>query len=159
MRRTTSPTIKVSLSATIVKGPSGRRGEATRRRKEGESGEDGFLPDANHLHRSLTKASFLQRGDFRPCSVCDYNLEEATEPVNSVTYGLTAGIVTRSLSNVTKFANKAEVGVIKVNKPLPGLELQAPYTGFKNSGNDHYKEMGEEALEFCTRTKAVYVGY
>jgi 2,5-dioxopentanoate dehydrogenase len=87
------------------------------------------------------------------------DIGEAVNLVNSVTYGLTAGIITRSHSNVAKFTNEADVGVIRVNKPLPGLELQVPYGGFKDSGNDQYKEMGEEALDFYTRTKAVYVGY
>jgi aldehyde dehydrogenase (NAD+) len=87
------------------------------------------------------------------------DLGEAIELVNSVPYGLTAGIITKSHSSVAKFTNEADVGVIRVNKPLPGLELQVPYGGFKDSGNDQYKEMGEEALDFYTRTKAVYVGY
>lgn len=87
------------------------------------------------------------------------DLGEAVDLVNSVPYGLTAGIITKSHSNVVTFTGKVDVGVIRVNKPLPGLELQVPYGGFKESGNDQYKEMGEEVLEFYTRTKAVYVGY
>jgi len=87
------------------------------------------------------------------------DLGDAINLVNSASYGLTAGIVTRSHANVATFASKADAGVIRVNKPLPGLELQVPYGGFKDSGNDQYKEMGEEALDFYTRTKAVYVGY
>jgi len=87
------------------------------------------------------------------------DLEEAVHLVNSVAYGLTAGIVSKSHSAIATFTARVNAGVIRVNKPLPGLELQVPYGGFKESGNDQYKEMGEEAIDFYTRTKSVYVGY
>ncbi|ABW02602.1 aldehyde dehydrogenase family protein [Caldivirga maquilingensis] len=86
-------------------------------------------------------------------------LDEAIDIVNSTEYGLIAGIVTRDISEAAKFTEGVKVGVVKVNKPTIGLEPWVPYGGVKGSGNDMYKEMGEEAVEFFTRIKAIYVGY
>jgi aldehyde dehydrogenase (NAD+) len=45
-----------------------------------------------------------------------------------------------------RFAKGVKVGVVKVNKPSIGLEPWVPYGGVKDSGNDAYKEKGEEAI-------------
>jgi len=87
------------------------------------------------------------------------DFDEAIELVNAVDYGHTAGIVSRDLKAINDFVNRVEAGVIKVNKPTIGLELQAPFGGFKNSGAATWKEMGEEALEFYSREKTVYEGW
>lgn len=87
------------------------------------------------------------------------SLDRAIELVNSVEYGHTAGIVSRDFHHINQFIDKAQAGVIKVNKPTVGLELQAPFGGFKKSGASTWKELGEEALEFYTREKTVYLGY
>ncbi|WP_291764730.1 aldehyde dehydrogenase family protein [Caldivirga sp. UBA161] len=86
-------------------------------------------------------------------------LDEAIDIVNSTEYGLIAGIVTKDISEAAKFTEGVKVGVVKVNKPTIGLEPWVPYGGVKGSGNDMYKEMGEEAIEFFTRIKAIYIGY
>ncbi|HUI86184.1 MAG TPA: aldehyde dehydrogenase family protein [Nitrososphaerales archaeon] len=128
---------------------------------EPKKGKEGFYLSPTVFNGVSPEDRIFKEEIFGPVlSVATFHdLDEAVRLVNSVAYGLTAGIVTRSQSNASKFINKADVGVVKVNKPLPGLELQAPYGGFKESGNDQYKEMGEEAVDFYTRTKAVYVGY
>lgn len=87
------------------------------------------------------------------------SLDSAIELVNSVEYGHTAGIVSRDMGHVNLFIDRVQAGVIKVNKPTVGLELQAPFGGFKKSGAGTWKELGEEALEFYTREKTVYLGY
>ncbi|MDE1853997.1 MAG: aldehyde dehydrogenase family protein [Thaumarchaeota archaeon] len=87
------------------------------------------------------------------------SLDRAIELVNSVEYGHTAGIVSRDFHNINQFIDGVQAGVIKVNKPTVGLELQAPFGGFKRSGAGTWKEMGEEGLEFYTREKTVYISY
>ena len=87
------------------------------------------------------------------------SIEGAIELVNSVEYGHTAGIVSKDFRNINQFADRVQAGVIKVNKPTVGLELQAPFGGFKSSGTGDWKELGEEALGFYTREKTVYLGY
>ncbi|MDG6940165.1 MAG: aldehyde dehydrogenase family protein [Nitrososphaerota archaeon] len=87
------------------------------------------------------------------------SLDEAIGLINSVDYGHTAGIISRNFRSINLFIDRVQAGVIKVNKPTVGLELQAPFGGFKRSGAGTWKEMGEEALEFYTREKTVYMGY
>ncbi|SAI86762.1 aldehyde dehydrogenase family protein [Saccharolobus solfataricus] len=87
------------------------------------------------------------------------DLDEAIRLVNAVDYGHTAGIVASDIKAINEFVSKVEAGVIKVNKPTVGLELQAPFGGFKNSGATTWKEMGEEALEFYLKEKTVYEGW
>ncbi|ACP38979.1 2,5-dioxopentanoate dehydrogenase [Saccharolobus islandicus] len=87
------------------------------------------------------------------------DLDEAIRLVNAVDYGHTAGIVASDIKAINEFVSRVEAGVIKVNKPTVGLELQAPFGGFKNSGATTWKEMGEDALEFYLKEKTVYEGW
>ena len=57
------------------------------------------------------------------------------------------------------FVDRIEAGVVKVNEPTTGLALQAPFGGFKLSSANTFKEQGQAAAEFYTRTKTVYVTY
>ncbi|MDG6941411.1 MAG: aldehyde dehydrogenase family protein [Nitrososphaerota archaeon] len=86
-------------------------------------------------------------------------IEGAIDLVNSVEYGHTAGIVSKDFNHINSFIDGVQTGVIKVNKPTVGLELQAPFGGFKKSGAGTWKELGEEGLEFYSREKTVYLGY
>jgi aldehyde dehydrogenase (NAD+) len=92
--------------------------------------------------------------------VTPYNsIDEVIELVNSVDYGLVGGIVSKDMSTIMRFIEEADVGVIRVNMPTIGMEYQAPFGGFKLSGNDLYKEQGEEAIDFYTRIKTMYIRY
>ena len=84
-------------------------------------------------------------------------IEEAIDIANSVDYGLTAGICTTNLRNVMKFIREIEVGVVKVNQPTIGLELQVPFGGYKKSSSATFKEQGEIAIEIFTKIKSVYI--
>lgn len=86
-------------------------------------------------------------------------VDEAVALANRTEYGLTACICTSSLSSAIEFANRVEAGVVKVNRTTTGVELQIPFGGMKKSSSDTFKEQGEEAIDFYTRIKAVYVGY
>ena len=87
------------------------------------------------------------------------NLDDAIEKANSVSFGLTAGVVTNDLQKAFAFANRAEAGVVKINEPTTGLALNAPFGGFKHSSANTFKEQGQAALDFYTRTKTIYVGH
>ncbi|MGD0611262.1 MAG: aldehyde dehydrogenase family protein [Anaerolineales bacterium] len=87
------------------------------------------------------------------------DLEDAIVKANAITFGLSAGIVTRDMHNAFRFANQVEAGVVKVNEATTGLALQAPFGGFKHSSANTFKEQGPSAIEFYTRTKTVYIGH
>jgi len=85
------------------------------------------------------------------------DLDEAVDLANSVKYGLVAGIISRDLGKIMRLSRELRVGLVRVNRPTVGLEFQAPFGGTKASGNDVHKEQGEEALDFYTRIKTVYL--
>jgi acyl-CoA reductase-like NAD-dependent aldehyde dehydrogenase len=92
-------------------------------------------------------------------SVLPFNsLEEAIEILNDTTYGLSCAVHTRSLRVAQVVAAKADCGVVVVNGPTAGIELPAPFGGFKMSGAP-WKEHGPESLQFYTRTKLVSWGW
>jgi aldehyde dehydrogenase (NAD+) len=86
------------------------------------------------------------------------DVDEAISIANGVRYGLTASIFTRDVSNVFRFAEKSEAGIIHVNRPGVGGYSHAPFGGLKESGYGG-REVGDQVIEFYTETKAVYVNY
>jgi aldehyde dehydrogenase (NAD+) len=87
------------------------------------------------------------------------DLDDALNKANGIGFGLSASIVTNDLNQALTFAHRIEAGVVKVNEPTTGLALQAPFGGFKGSSANTFKEQGQAAIEFYTRTKTVYVKY
>jgi aldehyde dehydrogenase (NAD+) len=79
---------------------------------------------------------------------------EALDVLNDTPYGLSASIHTTSLATAEMFVSGTDAGVTSVNGPTSGIELPAPFGGFKLSGTS-YKEHGPEALDFYTRIKLV----
>lgn len=88
--------------------------------------------------------------------VADY--EAGLAAINDSRYGLTAGICTDSLARATDFAARAQAGVIKVNRPTAGLDLNVPFGGVKDSSTNTFREQGRSALDFFTWGKTVYTG-
>ncbi|WP_091465818.1 aldehyde dehydrogenase family protein [Paenarthrobacter nitroguajacolicus] len=88
--------------------------------------------------------------------VADY--EVGLNAINDSRYGLTAGICTDSLALATDFAARAQAGVIKVNRPTAGLDLNVPFGGVKDSSTNTFREQGRSALDFYTWGKTVYTG-
>ena len=87
------------------------------------------------------------------------DLDDALFKANAVGYGLSAGVVTNDLRRALTFVDRIEAGVVKVNEATSGVALQAPFGGFKQSSANTFKEQGQAAVEFYTRTKAAYVTY
>ena len=87
------------------------------------------------------------------------HLNDAIEKTNAIRFGLSAGVVTNNMKNAFAFANAVEAGVIKINEPTTGLALNAPFGGFKHSSANTFKEQGQAAMDFYTRTKAIYVNH
>lgn len=86
------------------------------------------------------------------------DLEEGLKIANSVRYGLTSTIFTRDVGKVFRFAERAQAGIIHVNRPGVGGYSHAPFGGIKESGYGG-REVGDEVMAFYTETKVVYVNY
>jgi acyl-CoA reductase-like NAD-dependent aldehyde dehydrogenase len=86
------------------------------------------------------------------------DLEEALKTANSVRYGLTSTIFTRDVGQVFRFAERANVGIVHVNRPGIGGYSHAPFGGIKESGYGG-REVGDEVINFYSETKMVYVNF
>lgn len=88
--------------------------------------------------------------------VADY--EEGLTQINDSQYGLTAGICTTNLRAAHDFSANCQVGVVKVNRPTTGLDLNVPFGGVKDSSSNTFREQGPNAVDFYTWGKTIYLG-
>jgi acyl-CoA reductase-like NAD-dependent aldehyde dehydrogenase len=86
------------------------------------------------------------------------SVDEAIAIANSVEYGLSCSIYTHDITNVFKAAQQLEFGLVYVNAPTIGAEIQVPFGGMKNTGNGH-REAGPVALDEFTEWKTVAIDY
>jgi alpha-ketoglutaric semialdehyde dehydrogenase len=87
------------------------------------------------------------------------NFDEALSIANGLDVGLSASVVTRDIKKAMTYAERIEVGVVKINQISTGLALQAPFGGVKKSSTDSFKEQGAGAIDFYSRIKTVYLDY
>ena len=82
--------------------------------------------------------------------------DEALATVNDTNFGLTSGIITRSLSRSTHFRRNARTGCVMVNLPTAGTDYHVPFGG---RGDSSYgpREQGSYAKEFYTTVKTAYI--
>ncbi len=86
------------------------------------------------------------------------DVDEAIRIANSVEYGLSAAIYTHDITNTFKAIQQLEFGIVYVNAPTIGAEIQLPFGGMKNTGNGH-REAGPQALDEFMEWKAVSVDF
>ena len=82
--------------------------------------------------------------------------EEALSIANDTEFGLTSGIITRSLARANHFRRNTRTGCVMVNLPTAGTDYHVPFGG---RGNSSYgpREQGRYAVEFYTTVKTAYV--
>ena len=85
--------------------------------------------------------------------VPDY--ESALTTLNDTNYGLTAGLMTRSLQRASDFKARAETGCVMVNLATAGTDYHVPFGGRKDSSFGP-REQGQYAREFYTVVKTCY---
>lgn len=106
-----------------------------------------------------TNAMRINRDEmFAPiaCVIKVGSYEEALSTVNDTRFGLTSGIMTRSLSRATHFRRHARTGCVMVNLPTAGTDYHVPFGG---RGDSSYgpREQGAYAKEFYTTVKTAYI--
>lgn len=90
------------------------------------------------------------------CVIEAQGFEQALDLVNDTEYGLTAGIVTRSLARATAFRQGVKTGCVMVNLPTAGTDYHVPFGGRKHSSHGP-REQGRAAVEFYTTAKTSYI--
>lgn len=86
------------------------------------------------------------------------DFDEALAAANAVRYGLSSAIFTRDSTNVFRFVDEIEAGIVHVNSGTPGGEAQLPFGGTKDTGVGP-REQGSGAVDFFTEMKTVYIDY
>ena len=84
--------------------------------------------------------------------------DEAIDAVNESAYGLSAAIYTRDINLAMRATQRIDTGIVYVNAPTIGAEIQLPFGGTKHTGNG-YREAGRRGLEQFSETKTVYVDF
>lgn len=81
---------------------------------------------------------------------------EALAVANDSEFGLTAGIMTRSLARANHFRANMRAGCIMVNLPTAGTDYHVPFGG-RGASSFGPREQGSYAAEFYTSVKTAYV--
>ena len=134
----------------VVGGRSARRGELAR----------GWFVEAT-IFADVTPAMRIFREEiFGPVlSVIPFDdTTEAIRLVNDSAYGLSASVYTADINRALRMTRAIEAGIVYVNGPTIGAEVQLPFGGVKQTGNGH-REAGRTGLDIFTEWKSVFVDY
>ena len=84
--------------------------------------------------------------------------DEAVRLVNDSAYGLSSSVYTSDVGRALRMTRAIEAGIVYVNGPTIGAEVQLPFGGVKQTGNGH-REAGKTGLDIFTEWKSVFVDY
>lgn len=86
------------------------------------------------------------------------SFEEALAVANGTQYGLSLAIYTRDVNRAFTAIRDLQAGLVYVNAPTIGAEIQLPFGGIKGTGNGH-REAGTSAVEQFSELKSVYIDF
>ncbi|MGE3693312.1 MAG: aldehyde dehydrogenase family protein [Novosphingobium sp.] len=90
------------------------------------------------------------------CIIKADSYAEALAIANDSPFGLTAGIMTRSLARAGHFRANMRAGCVMVNLPTAGTDYHVPFGG-RGASSFGPREQGRYAAEFYTSMKTAYV--
>ena len=82
----------------------------------------------------------------------------AVEVANGTPYGLSLALYTRDINRAFRAIRDLQAGLVYINAPTIGAEIQLPFGGIKGTGNGH-REAGTSAVEQFSDLKSVYIDY
>src|SRR5664279_5823986 len=121
------------------------------------AGDRGYFVQPTVVKDVKPKMSIVREEIFGPVVVAEpfTKPEELVANANATPYGLAAGIWTRDIGKAHRIAAELKAGTVWINC-YNVFEAALPFGGYKQSGWG--REMGHEALELYTETKAVVIG-
>jgi aldehyde dehydrogenase (NAD+) len=90
------------------------------------------------------------------CIIPADSYAEALAIANDTPFGLTAGIMTRSLARAAHFRANMRAGCVMVNLPTAGTDYHVPFGG-RGMSSFGPREQGRYAAEFFTTVKTAYM--
>jgi aldehyde dehydrogenase (NAD+) len=125
-------------------------------RLEGEA--DGYYMAPTVFVNTRSEMRVNQEEMFAPiaCILEAEDFDHAVALANDTRFGLTAGIVTRSLARATAFRRASQSGCVMVNLPTAGTDYHVPFGGRRGSSYGP-REQGRYAIEFFTQVKTSYL--
>lgn len=84
--------------------------------------------------------------------------EAAIEAANSTAYGLSLSLYSRDVERAFVGISELDAGIVYINAPTIGAEIQLPFGGIKQTGNGH-REAGTVALDQFSEWRSVYIDY
>ena len=110
------------------------------------------------IFAGTTNAMAMNREEmFAPitCIIPADSYAEALAIANDTRFGLTAGIMTRSLARAAHFRANMRAGCVMVNLPTAGTDYHVPFGG-RGLSSFGPREQGRYAAEFFTTVKTAY---
>lgn len=86
------------------------------------------------------------------------SFEEALKVANGTEYGLSLSMYTQDVNRAFTAIQELESGIVYINAPTIGAEIQLPFGGVKQTGNGH-REAGTAAIDQFTEWKSVYIDF
>jgi aldehyde dehydrogenase (NAD+) len=86
------------------------------------------------------------------------DLDAAIAAANSTSFGLSASIYTNDVNAAMRAVTELEFGIVYVNAPTIGAEVQLPFGGMKRTGNG-FREAGPHAMDEFSEWKAVSIDF
>ncbi len=123
-----------------------------------ECGAEGYYMAPAIFSGSTNDMRINREEMFAPitCVMKADSYDEALAIANDSAFGLTAGIMTRSLARASHFRANMRAGCVMVNLPTAGTDYHVPFGG-RGASSYGPREQGTYAAEFYTSVKTAYV--
>ncbi|MEM8814520.1 MAG: aldehyde dehydrogenase family protein [Pseudomonadota bacterium] len=144
-------------AAIAVLTESGARLVCGGKRPEGEEFAHGYFLEPTLLADIEDQSALCRQEIFGPvlAVVKAESRDDALRKANEGPYGLSFSIYTSDLQTAEAFVDEVDCGLCHINLPTGHRHSAMPLAGWKTSGRG-MPECGRFALDFFSRTKAVY---
>lgn len=90
------------------------------------------------------------------CIIKVSSYEEALAISNDTPFGLTSGIITKSLARANHYRRHSKTGCVMINLATAGTDYHVPFGG-RGISSYGSREQGRYAIEFYTQVKTAYI--